>query len=236
VEKDWLEARLRAGRSIESIAAEVDRDPSTVAYWVNKHGLVSRHASKHAPTGGIEREVLEALLAEGLSLRAMAERLGMSYTTVRHWLKKFGLQTQRGRRLELSRRAREEGALEVSLECPRHGVSLHRRRADYQSFRCLACRSEAVLAARRRIKTILVAEAGGRCAKCGYDRDVRALHFHHRDPETKAFAISRQGMTFSLESAREEAAKCDLVCANCHAEIETALAGLVFPDADPDPG
>lgn len=33
-----LEARLADGRSIESIARETGRAPSTVAYWVNKYG------------------------------------------------------------------------------------------------------------------------------------------------------------------------------------------------------
>jgi len=41
VEAQWLASRLAEGRSIESIAREVNRNPSTVAYWVNKHGLTS---------------------------------------------------------------------------------------------------------------------------------------------------------------------------------------------------
>jgi hypothetical protein len=36
---DWLASRLAEGRSIESLAREAGRSPSTVAYWVNKHGL-----------------------------------------------------------------------------------------------------------------------------------------------------------------------------------------------------
>ena len=43
-----LEAQLAEGRSIESIARESGRAPSTVAYWVNKHGLMSQHAPRHA--------------------------------------------------------------------------------------------------------------------------------------------------------------------------------------------
>jgi transposase-like protein len=44
-----LAAQLESGRSIEVLARELGRDPSTVAYWVNKHGLASTHAAKHAP-------------------------------------------------------------------------------------------------------------------------------------------------------------------------------------------
>ena len=42
----WLAEQLEAGRSIESIARETGRDPSTVAYWVNKYGLASAARAK----------------------------------------------------------------------------------------------------------------------------------------------------------------------------------------------
>ena len=93
-----LAAQLQSGRSIESIAGELGRDPSTVAYWVEKHGLASTHASRHAARGGIPREQLEALVDDGLTVRAIAERVGMSYGTVQHWLRKHGLKTRRGAR------------------------------------------------------------------------------------------------------------------------------------------
>ena len=48
----WLTEQLEAGRSIESIARETGRDPSTVAYWVNKHGLASEHAPSTPPVAG----------------------------------------------------------------------------------------------------------------------------------------------------------------------------------------
>ena len=65
----WLAEQLEAGRSIESIARETGRDPSTVAYWANKHGLASQHAAKHAARGGIDRDVLTALVETGMSIR-----------------------------------------------------------------------------------------------------------------------------------------------------------------------
>jgi hypothetical protein len=77
---------------------------------------------------------------------------------------------------------------------------------------------------RKEVKRILVAEAGGACALCGYDRAMAGLHFHHLDPGEKAFALSRRGVTLSLEAARTEAAKCVLLCSNCHAEVEWGLA------------
>ena len=73
---------------------------------------------------------------------------------------------------------------------------------------------------------LLIGEAGGACILCGYDRCVGALHFHHLDPDTKEFGISRRGFTRSIQKMREEAAKCVLLCSNCHAEVEAGAATL----------
>ena len=72
------------------------------------------------------------------------------------------------------------------------------------------------------MKRILVAEAGGGCAVCGYARCVVNLHFHHVNPAEKSFAVSI-ATGKSLAAYRQEAQKCVLVCANCHGEIETGL-------------
>jgi hypothetical protein len=71
-----------------------------------------------------------------------------------------------------------------------------------------------------------VEEAGGACQLCGYDRCIAALGFHHRDPAEKSFALSQRGVARSLATARGEAAKCILLCANCHAEVEAGMRSL----------
>jgi hypothetical protein len=75
----------------------------------------------------------------------------------------------------------------------------------------------------------LIEEAGGACRLCGYDRYIGALHFHHVDPGTKEFGISRWGFSRSIAKARAEAAKCVLLCSNCHAEVEAGVATLRGP-------
>ena len=75
---------------------------------------------------------------------------------------------------------------------------------------------------------MLVAEAGGRCAICGYDRCVWNLHFHHVDPDAKSFAMT-MGSGKSIAAYRAEALKCVLLCANCHGEVEFGV--LASPPA-----
>jgi transposase-like protein len=231
MEAEWLAEQLAAGRSIESIARDTGRAPSTVAYWVNKHGLSSAHAQRHAARGGLAREQLEPLVRAGVSIRAIAEQVGVSYTTVRHWLRRHGLVTRRAKRLADGAAAREAGAAIAILDCPRHGRTTFGRSASGR-YRCLTCRSEAVTERRRRVKQQLVAAAGGRCVLCGYDRSPAALQFHHTAPADKAFSIAERGVSRSLASALDEARKCVLLCATCHAEVEAGVATLPDDAAD----
>jgi hypothetical protein len=109
--------------------------------------------------------------------------------------------------------------------CFRHGETRWHRygagKAGYR-WRCKRCVAEAVTRRHQKIKRLLVEEAGGRCAVCGYDRCIINLHFHHVDPRAKSFNMSISGGK-AIATYREEAAKCALVCANCHGEIEMGL-------------
>src|SRR5215210_6886745 len=114
----------------------------------------------------------------------MAERLGLGATSVRHWLRRYGLATTRARR---SRDALS-GPRVVIRECAHHGFTAWVLSSG--RYRCKRCRSEHVSARRRRVKRLLVEEAGGCCILCGYDRYPGALQFHHLDPAAKSFALS----------------------------------------------
>ena len=70
---------------------------------------------------------------------------------------------------------------------------------------------------RKRVKMNLVSYKGGKCEKCGYNKCVRSLEFHHLDPNEKDFTIS--GKSWSFERLKKEVDKCILVCSNCHNEI-----------------
>jgi DNA-binding transcriptional ArsR family regulator len=217
MDRGLLEGYLEKGLSLEQIAVLVDRDPSTVGYWVKRHGLKPNGREKHASRGGLAKETLEELINAGASQREIAETLGVSQSTVRHWLTRYRLRTKRRHRI------REGDELpRVVRDCPVHGRTTFYRRRD-GGYKCTECNGAAVSGRRRTLKRILVEEAGGACLLCGYSKCIRALNFHHRDPEEKAFGLSGRGFTRSLAALREEAKKCDLLCSNCHWEVEEGV-------------
>ena len=76
-----------------------------------------------------------------------------------------------------------------------------------------------------RVRDELCEEHGGKCQVCGYNTCKRALSFHHRDPENKLFCLTLNKLwSKNRKLIDEESRKCDLLCLNCHAELEDKLA------------
>jgi transposase len=226
MDKGFLEDCLARGMSLETIGKVAGKHPSTVSYWLQKYGLTANGATQHAPKGGLSRAELEPLVCEGLTIEQIAQRMGIGDTTARHWLKRYGLKTQRAQRREVLGLMHRSGQREAEAECGKHGLVRHVSVASERRLRCTKCRAEAVSRRRRKIKEILVEEAGGKCVICGYARHSAALQFHHVDPASKSFGLGVRGITRSIDRLREEAAKCVLLCANCHAELEAGAVEL----------
>lgn len=55
------------------------------------------------------------------------------------------------------------------------------------------------------------------CSDCGVQYSTWVMQFDHRDPALKLFDLSDFG-SIGMEKIMAEIAKCDAVCANCHAE------------------
>lgn len=69
--------------------------------------------------------------------------------------------------------------------------------------------------------------AGDKCKLCGYNKCSRALEFHHLDPMNKEFEVcTSNGRSYARLFA--EAAKCILLCSNCHREVEEGITCLTF--------
>jgi transposase len=227
LDESSLRLLLARGVSIEQIGRRFRRDPSTIAYWMRKYGLEAPDRERYAARGGLDRERLEELVAAGLSVAKIAAEVDRGKATVRYWLRRHGLQTHPALAARATAEARDAGVAEIERECPRHGVT--RFAIEGRGYyRCKLCRSEGVARHRRDIKATLAAEAGGRCVACGYDRYLGALQFHHLDPDEKRLMVNAAGATLSMAALRAEAAKCVLLCANCHAEVESGTRRIAL--------
>lgn len=229
MEPGFLKECLERGMSLEAIGELVGKHPSTVSYWLKKHRLEANGRSRHAPKNAIDPERLGALVERGASITQIAIELGAGKSTIRYWIRRLGLETDRMIRKRESEAAREAGLKKTYLRCPKHGHTAFFSRPE-GGFRCSRCNTVAVSERRRQVKRQLVAESGGACTICGFSRHPAALHFHHLDPSQKDFNIGFQGITRSIERMRSEAEKCALLCANCHALVEAGVERV--PEVD----
>lgn len=236
MDKKLLERLLTEGLSLSAIAGRVGRSPSTVSYWLGRHDLRANGAAQYGSREPITRDALELMVERGLTVPQMAMAVDRSPAVIRRALAREGLRSRRAEKRLAASAATAAGLDTVDLACERHGQTPHALEGR-GIFRCGRCRTEQVSEHRRRVKRLLVMEAGGSCWNCGYARCVAALQFHHLEPQKKEFSLAVAGVTRSIDRVRAEAAKCVLLCATCHAEVEAGYAQVAecrAPAAQPE--
>ena len=98
------------------------------------------------------------------------------------------------------------------------------RNGKTQSY-CKKCNHQHVLDRQREFKRKCLEYKGGiLCSKCGYDKCIGALEFHHLDPNQKEFIPSKLRHTSWTKNEtviKKELDKCIVLCSNCHREIHS---------------
>lgn len=142
---------------------------------------------------------LEELVKQGNSIRQISSAMNKGATTVRYWLQKYELGTKKLQRCKCG-----ENRPHMFTE------------GRYSS--CKKCRNALQIECYRKRKREAVEYKGGRCVRCGYEKCLAALDFHHLDPMEKDpdWKLMR---SWSVDRIKNELDKCELVCSNCHAEI-----------------
>lgn len=81
----------------------------------------------------------------------------------------------------------------------------------------------------RELKRQIIRQAKEKpCADCGIQYPYYVMQFDHLGD--KEFTIATDGVRFSLKRLHAEIAKCEVVCANCHAErTHQRRVGLAIP-------
>lgn len=76
---------------------------------------------------------------------------------------------------------------------------------------------------------IAAARASG-CLLCP-EKEPIVLDFHHIDPKTKLFGITRRHIKRNAYRLAAEIAKCVVLCKNCHAKVHAGILSLPANEA-----
>lgn len=158
----------------------------------------------------MNKEILIQQIEQGYSTWKIAELNNTTQPNVRYWLKKYQLITRR-----------KTNMIDKSNKyCPKCDTNKSIQEFYSSSKASSYCKSCIVITNKerqRKTKEDAVNYKGGKCSKCGYNKCLGALEFHHIDPSTKDkdYFSQRGGLTDTLKL---ELDKCVLLCANCHRE------------------
>lgn len=175
----------------------------------------------------MEKEILIEYINAGLSIGEISKLVSKGKTTVRYWLEKYELKTDK-----LSFKDKgiiDYGDSRCCIKCNEDkpiSEFYQRRGKEGGSVYCKKCTSVQTLERQRLFKQQVIEYKGGCCEQCGYDKYQGALEFHHLDPNEKDFNISQvKGNTINYK-IKKELDKCILVCSNCHREIHGKIGSF----------
>ena len=175
----------------------------------------------------MKKEELEVLINDGKSLNQISKETGKSLTTIRYWVKKYGLKSN-----HVQFKYLEKKPVGSERTCPKCKLILpsenfyKRRGIEHSSVYCKICTGEQTLSRMQKLKRTMVDYKGGSCVICGYNTYMGALEFHHLDPKQKDFNLAHMKKYTFDDKVKKELDKCILVCSNCHRELH---AKMVIP-------
>jgi hypothetical protein len=169
----------------------------------------------------MNKAVLEPLIQQGLSLRAIAETIGTSPTNARYWIRKHGLS------LTLKPFGVDYIHPQRSHKCGKCGETNPTKFYGRKRSVCGTCHNKYTLQAGQNKRLRAIEHRGGRSEICGFDKYSCSLDFHHKDPSVKSPKYSSL-RGWSWERILLEIEKCILLCKNCHAAVHAGLLRIAF--------
>ena len=179
------------------------------------------------------KELLIEMIGKGMSLNQIGKEVGKGLTTVRYWAKKHKVEFPNKPFKEMGKKDYGENRF-----CPRCKQNCNilefydRRGKEHSSVYCKKCTGFQTVERQRKLKKQMVDYKGGKCERCGYDKYIGALEFHHLNPKEKDFNLSQLKRYSFNEVMIDELDKCILLCSNCHREIHGEQMNSVYPRQD----
>lgn len=166
-----------------------------------------------------EKQKLEEMIAIGLTIVQIGEKLCKSESSIRRLLKKHQLKTQRFIDRDVSAKNKKCRYCYKNKPIEDFPVAGELNGVVYIRCKCNICYSQMKSFRRRSLAEWLEEfKKNLKCKNCGND-DFRVLEFHHL--YNKEFNVS-DGVARGLSKTRilKEINKCEILCSNCH-KIET---------------
>lgn len=173
----------------------------------------------------------------GLTHNEIKKKLGCSKTTISYHCKKNGLFFNNKINIplnlmnEIQIKYNDGYSIRVLSKIYGYGREMLSKRIKNKRIQIIKSKekrkkdiSNNVMSWRKKKKKELVEYKGGKCLQCDYKKSIKAMEFHHIDPDKKDFTIS--GKSYSFKRLKKEVDKCILVCSNCHCEIHEGLLDI----------
>ena len=169
----------------------------------------------------MDKEYLESLVEQGLSLNELANIFKKGQTTIRYWLKKYNLKTKNKSFKDGYNYPNRVNRGEQCCSCCGIGLNFEtgysRKTRNIWATLCKKCSIERDFKKRFNFKIKALDYRGNSCRSCGYNDDITALEFHHVDPSQKEILPSKL-YSKPWDYAKQELDKCVVLCCNCHRE------------------
>lgn len=170
----------------------------------------------------IQKEDLEKLINKGYTITAISKELNFSRKAISKSLRKYGLRTNNMEKLIYCKCCGKKLINNQRFYCSKNckikwfGLQSNQKPNDNKVDSNLSYSADRG----RRKKFSILKERGMKCEKCGYNKNLAALCFHHINENEKSFNLgSREFASMSMETLRNEIDKCQILCHNCHMEL-----------------
>lgn len=168
----------------------------------------------------MEKEELQKLIDEGLSIRMIVRRKSVSYSTIRYWLKKYNIKKRK--------KESKDDNVKICKICKVEKEIIDFFKKDNNRYHTY-CKKCSTIYHKKRLSDIkikMILYKGGKCENCKLSLEnshYSVFDFHHIDPNQKDPKFT--GIkSRKWEKIENEINKCKLLCSNCH-RMEHALIG-----------
>lgn len=182
----------------------------------------------------MKKEELEIYIKEGKSIREISKETKKSFSTIRHWLKKFEIKTLYDKYNKGGDPLRDKS----KKYCPK--CNEYKNLEDFylrkekdrsgENGYCRDCLNKYQVERWVKVKLRMIEYKGGKCKKCGLeikDSHYSVFEFHHIDPKAKDNNFENI-RTKKFDTIKKELDKCVMLCSNCHRITHAEINGTMF--------